>query len=260
MNLSITSNKEIFGVGLGIYTLALIVTAPATLIDSSLQDASDNRLRLSNAQGTVWSGNGQLEIHDANGQNHASKKLQWVIAPQYLLRGDILCQITLDNTKQPFPVTASFSRIELANADINLPASVLGLGLPKLAPLGLTGDMLVHVNNLSIARDHIEGNANLQWRTAGSSLSPVSPLGDYEMQITGAGSTVNATLHTLQGTPQEGRQTPLQLNGSGSWTLDNSPTFLASADVLPAFQQQLSPFLRMIAVERSEGHFDLQLD
>lgn len=251
-----TSNKKMGCIGLGIYVLALMINAPATLIDSTLQDVSHKRLRLADAQGTLWSGTGQLEIRDVNGRNHSSKHLQWVVAPQYLLLGHFRCQLELDKTNQPFPVTATFSRLELANADINLPASVLGLGLPKLAPLGLTGDMRVHVNNLSITQKYIEGNANLQWHAAGSSLSPVSPLGDYEMRITSEGSTVNATLQTLP----TALQTPLQLDGNGSWTHDKPPTFLASAYVRPAFQQQLSPFLRLIAVERSAGHFELQLN
>jgi len=33
------------------------------------------------------------------------------------------------------------------DADINLPAATLGLGVPKLAALGLTGDMLLHIVN-----------------------------------------------------------------------------------------------------------------
>jgi hypothetical protein len=33
---------------------------------------------------------------------------------------------------------------------------MLGLGVPKLAPLGLNGDVLIHVAKLSIARDGME--------------------------------------------------------------------------------------------------------
>jgi hypothetical protein len=36
--------------------------------------------------------------------------------------------------------------------------------VPKLAPLGLTGDVLILVASPSIERDGMEENATLQWR------------------------------------------------------------------------------------------------
>ena len=129
---------------------------------------------------------------------------------------------------------------------------MLGLWVPKLAPLGLTGDVLIHVASLSIARDAMQGNATLQWRAAGSTLTPVSPLGDYEIRLDGEGMTVHAYLRTIEG--------PLWLDGKGSWTRGDSPAFLAMARVPPQHQQQLAPLLRLIGVERGEGRFELQLN
>ena len=172
--------------------------------------------------------------------------------PESLLHAHLVCEVGLGQSGKLFPVTISLSRIELANADINLPATVLGLGVPKLAPLGLTGDVVIHVASLSIARDTIEGNATLQWRGAGSTLTPVSPLGDYEVRLDGEGRTVHAFLRTIEG--------PLQLDGEGSWTQGNNPAFLAMARVPPEHQDQLAPLLRLIAVERGEGRFELQLN
>ena len=241
----------LLAIGLGVYALALIATAPATLMDAGLRRASDGRLRLAEAQGTLWSGSGQLEIRDAGGRTGVAKNFSWRVVPESLLRGHLVCEVGLEQATKRFPVTISLSRIELANADISLPAAALGLGVPKLAPLGLTGDVLIHVASLSIARDGMQGNATLQWRAAGSALSPVSPLGDYELRLEGEGSAVRVSLRTLQG--------PLQLDGKGSWTHGNSPAFLATASVPPQYQEQLAPLLRLIAVERGEGSFELQL-
>ena len=241
----------LLAIGLGVYALALIATAPATLVDAGLQRASDGRLRLAEAQGTLWSGTGQIEIRDTGGRTGVAKSFAWRVAPESLLRGRLVCEVGLEQAAKHFPVTLSLSRIELANADINLPAAVLGLAVPKLAPLGLTGDVQIHVASLSIARDGTQGNATLQWRAAGSALSPVSPLGDYELRLEGEGSAVRVSLRTLQG--------PLQLDGKGSWTHGNSPAFLATASVPPQYQEQLAPLLRLIAVERGEGSFELQL-
>jgi general secretion pathway protein N len=243
---------SLLAIGLGAYALALVATAPATLVDAGLQRASHGRLRLAEAQGTLWSGSGQIEIRDTGGRTGIAKSLAWRVVPESLLRGHLVCEVELDQSVKRFPVTISLSRIELANADISLPATVLGLGVPKLAPLGLTGDVLIHVASLSIARDAMEGNATLQWRAAGSTLTPVSPLGNYEVRLDGEGMTVHAFLRTIEG--------PLQLDGKGSWTQGGNPAFLAMARVAPQHQQQLAPLLRLIAVERGEGRFELQLN
>ena len=242
---------SLLAIGLGAYALALIATAPATLVDAGLQRASHGRLRLADAHGTLWSGSGQIEIRDTGGRAGVVKGLAWRVVPESLLRGHLVCDVALEQATRRFPVTVTLSRVELANADISLPAAVLGLGVPKLAPLGLTGDVLIHVASLSIARDGLEGHATLQWRAAGSAFSPVSPLGDYELRLEGEGTAVRAVLHTLQG--------PIQLDGKGSWTHGDRPTFLATARVPPQHQLQLAPLLRLIAIERGDGSFELQL-
>ena len=239
-------------IGLAIYALALIAMAPATLLDAGLQRASHGRLRLAEARGTLWSGSGQIEIRDAGGRSGVAKSLSWRVVPESLLRAHLVCEVELDQSARRIPVTLTLSRIELENADISLPATVLGLGVPKLAPLGLTGDVLIHVASLSIAREAMEGNATLQWRAAGSTLAPVWPLGDYEIRLDSEGMTVHAFLRTIEG--------PLQLDGKGSWTQGNNPAFLAMARVPREHQEQLAPLLRLIAVERSEGSFELQLN
>jgi general secretion pathway protein N len=244
--------RHLIAIGLFVYAVAAIATAPARLVDASLQRASNGRLRLAEAQGTLWSGSGQIEIRDTGGRTGVAKSLAWRVVPASMLRGRLVCEVELDQSTKRFPVTISLSRIELANADISLPASALGLGVPKLAPLGLTGDVLIHVASLSIARNGMEGNATLQWRVAGSTLTPVSPLGDYEVRLDGEGMMLHAFLRTISG--------PLRLEGKGSWTHGASPTFLAMARVSPQHQQQLAPLLRQIAVERGKGSFELQLN
>ena len=242
---------SLLAIGLGVYALALIATAPAALVDARLQAASDGRLRIAEAQGTLWSGTGQLEIRDARGRSGLAKRVAWRLLPGALLRARLAYEVELDPGSRPFPVTIFWSRLDIANADIRLPAVALGHVVPKLAALGLTGDMNLQIPTLSIGCDTTRGSATVQWRAAGSALSPISPLGDYELRIMGEGPTVRTTLHTLQG--------PLQLDGQGVWSNGHKPEFLATAHMPPQLQQRLAPFLRLIAVERGDGSFELRL-
>lgn len=246
------SRWRLIALGLTAYALGLIATAPATLVDARLAQASAGGLRLAEARGTLWSGTGQIEIRDANRSSGIAKSIAWRIRPAYLLRGKLLYEVALDHALKRFPVTISLSRIEVADADINLPAAALGLGAPKLAPLGLTGDMLLHIARLAFGRDSVQGNATLQWRDAASAFTRISPLGDYELRLEGDGAAVRASLRTLKG--------PLQLDGQGTWAAGRNPVFRGNARVPPQQQQQLAPLLRMIAVERGEGRFELILN
>jgi len=243
----------LFSTGFLIYIISLFVTAPATLIDSQLQNFSDNQLHLVEAQGTLWSGKGKIEMLDASGQAALIKKVAWRFQAKELWRAHLVYEVNFNqDSYKPFPLTLSWSKIELENIEFNLPAEIVGLGLPKIAALGLTGDVFIHILNLSITGNKRQGIASLQWQHAGSTLTPVSPLGDYELYIEEAGSATHSTLRTTQG--------PLQLDGKGSWGDGQTSGFLATAHIAPAFQQQLAPFLRLIAVEHGDGSFELQLN
>jgi general secretion pathway protein N len=230
---------------------SLIVLAPATLIDARLALISAGRLRLAEAQGSLWAGEGWIEIRDADGKAGVAKRIAWRVLPRSFLRGRLVAEVELDQAVKPFPVTLSLSRIEILDAGITLPAAALGLGMPKLAPFRLTGDMLVKIPRLSLERGRMDGDATLQWRAAGSALTPISPLGDYQVQFKAAGRAMQAALSTLEG--------PLQLDGKGAWSNGSPPNFLATARVPAQLQEQLSPIFRLIAIERGPGTFDLQL-
>jgi len=223
--------------------------APATLVDAGLLSASEGRLRLAEAEGTLWSGTGQLEIRGTGGGIGPATRLAWHLRPGGLLHAQLTFEIRSDRDPLSFPLAISWSRIELANASISLPAAALGVGVPRLAPLGLTGELRIHVAELTVVRGAMTGAATLQWRAAGSALTPISPLGDYEVRFNADGLATHAVLSTLEG--------PLQMQGTGTWSTGVAPTFLAAVHVPADYQEQLVPLLRLIAVERSPGSFEL---
>jgi len=237
--------------GLGAFAAALIALAPATLVDARLARASDGRLRLASAQGSLWSGTGWLEIRDAEGRAGVAQPIAWRLLPRSLLRARLVAEVELGPAARPFPVTISLSQIEIAHAGIQLPAAALGLGMPRLAPYRLTGELLLNIPHLSVERGRMDGEATLQWRAAGSALAPLSPLGEYEVHFKAAGPAVHAALRTIAG--------PLELEGKGSWSNGTPPDFFATAHVPLQHQERLVPLLRLFALDRGAGTFELQL-
>lgn len=242
--------RPLLAAGFGIYALALLATVPATWVDVGLRQASEGRIRLAGARGTLWSGSGYIEVRDAAGHTALSKPLAWRLRPAPVLRGRLAYEVVLEPGSPPAPLIVSWSRAELANADLSVPVAALGLGIPLLAALDLTGSVRLMIPNLAIERGAMRGSAILRWHAAGSARSPVFPLGDYEMRVEAKGVEGLAILQTLKG--------PLQLRGRGSWSTGGTPVFVVTAEVPPEYQQQLVPFLRLIAVERSTGSFELQ--
>jgi general secretion pathway protein N len=239
-----------WAVGLGVYAIALIVTVPATLLDAGLRRASEGRLRVAEARGTLWWGAGRMELRDPAGKAGIAEDVAWRAQPESLWRGRLVYEVRLARSARHFRLSLSPAEMEVADADIALPAATLGVAVPGLAQMGFTGDVRIHVSSLTTGRDGIRGHVALRWHGAGSALTPVSPLGTYELLLEAAAGTVQGRLRTLEG--------PLQLDGAGSWAGSGGPTFRATARVPQEYRHQLVPLLSMIAVEGpDDGHFEL---
>lgn len=236
---------------LGLYAAVLVATAPATLIDRGLRDASQGRMRLAQATGTLWSGAGQVQSRDPRGRAGLSEGVKWRLRGIHPWPPGLAFRVELDSGLRAFPLGLSWSELEVADAEFSLPAAALGQLLPQLAPLGLSGEAYVQIPRIAIGTGSVRGDAALQWRKAGSALTPVSPLGDYELRIQAHGTNGRSSLTTLQG--------PLQLDGQGSWSQDQKSQFLATARMPPPLQPQLAPFLRLVAVEQGDGSFQWRL-
>jgi general secretion pathway protein N len=244
--------RVLLAIGLALYVLALTASVPATFVDTMLQRLSDGRVRLAAGRGTLWSGAGQIELIDGSRQAGIATPLAWRFAATSLLRGILICELKLAETAS-FPVRISLSGIDVENADIALPASALGAGVRSLAVLRPTGDLLLHVRHLSLANTSVRGSVIVEWRNAGSALSRVSPLGSYELRVDANGVAAHGVLRTtLHG--------PLELSGQGSWQKGQAPRIAVTAHVMPESEAQLAPLLRLIAIEKRKGDFELKVN
>ena len=233
------------------YALALAVRAPATLVDNALQSFSNGRMRIAVAQGSIWSGSGVLEVLGNSGSAPMSQAIRWDVRPASILMARIDTDIGLGNNDRPIPVSVSAFTLEVGASQIKLPATALALAEPRLKPLDLQGEIQLRTNGLKFRRSGMTGSIDALWESAGSSYSPVSPLGSYLLQLEADGQAMRGQLQTRDG--------PVRIEGQGAWQMGTKPDFRAEVKVPPEMREQLNPLLRLISVQRDEGTFDLQL-
>ncbi len=237
--------------GLIAYAVGLICLLPASLIDRYLHTHTDGIVRLADARGTVWAGEGYVELRDNEKLSAPPQYVIWRFFPNSVWNGHLGFMLNLNQSTQNTSVEIGISSLSLRNAAFHLPASALALAVHKLAPLGLRGDLSIQIKDMQFDENQTAGNAHLEWMRAGSAMTTVSPLGHYKVDLLTQGSVIKVVLVTLNG--------PLQLEGEGSWALRSAPNFSGKARIPASLHQQLSPMLRLISNERAPGEFDIQI-
>jgi general secretion pathway protein N len=214
----------LWGAALGLL-LGLVLFAPAAWLASALQSASDERLLLADARGTVWSGSAIVVLTGGPGSRDATTlpgRLQWQLG--WRGRGPELrlSQACCLNGTIPVALQPGFGRFGAILAAPpggwigQWPASLLGgLGTPWNT-LQLGGTVRAVSPGLTIewvqGRWRVGGRLDVELNAVSSRLAPIDPLGSYRLTI--AGDAANPGVSQLTLTTVDGA---LQLSGSGSW-------------------------------------------
>ncbi len=220
-----SSRWAVWGAALG--TLAGVVAfAPASWLAGAVARATDQRLLLADANGSLWSGDAQLVLSGGAGSRDAAAlpgRLRWRIRPG--LNGVSLALTQACCIDREWVVQFKLSGWQ--RYQVVLPARpqalghwpaawLAGLGTP-FNTLQLGGTLRLTSNGLTL--ESVQGH----WRVIGSidadllgvssRLSTLDTLGSYRLGVRGgANPTDPATLNleTLDGA--------LRLSGSGQWT------------------------------------------
>jgi general secretion pathway protein N len=230
--------------------IALLLCAPAAWLGALLEQASEGRVVLLAARGTVWDGSAQLLLTGGPGSRDAASlpgRMDWTLRPglsQLQLQLQSPCCTPAPLRLQLQPRWGGLS-ISVQDGASNFPAELLsGLGTPwnTLQPQGA---LSLATQGLTLqwaqGRLAVDGQAQLKATGMSSSLSTLKPMGSYQITVLGGPSTT-LQLQTLEGS--------LQLNGSGRW-VDGRLHFQGAASVAPEHLEALSNLLNIIG--RREG-------
>ena len=227
-----------WGAALGLLAGAALF-APAQWLADGLQQASDGRLLLAQARGSLWDGSAVLVLTGGAGSRDAAVlpgRLQWQLRPHWqglrlLARQDCCLNGDLQVLLQPgwggyalvlgtAPAVAANAQPAVAGVTQTVighwPAAwLVGLGTPwntlqlgGLLQLASPGFTLQSVQG----RLRLQGALALELRGVSSRVSTLPTLGSYRLSLQGPGAAGEAA--TLQLLTLDGA---LRLSGSGQW-------------------------------------------
>jgi general secretion pathway protein N len=228
--------------------LTILFFLPAAWIGPLVERQTAGRLTLGDAQGTLW--RGSAFVGGAPGEGGAVTPLlpgrfNWRLSPLVLL-GQVNMELANEGAlAQPVRLTGSWSQWQVSAGELLLPAEGLaGLGAP-LNTLAPSGKIRLSWNLLDIARQGnavaVNGRTVLSLTDMGARMSPIKPLGTYEMAMDWRGQQADLVLRTVRGA--------LVLTGSG--TLENGRLrFSGQASAAQGYEDTLGNLLNLLGQRR----------
>lgn len=201
---------------------ALLVTAPATLLDARLAALSDGHLRVANAAGTLWNGSGEVVLLPAG----TREPLHWHLDAWPLLRGEL--RATIAGEGQGVPATAvvyGHNHLELRALALTLPIESV-LPLATNAKLALGGTLLVQVDHLLWVGDALDAQLTVQWQDASvpapGADAPIA-LGDVRIDLGGRGNQLSGPVSNRGGEVEVSGQVAVAAAGAASLEMSLRP-------------------------------------
>jgi general secretion pathway protein N len=242
--------RALLWVGLTVLAVAvtILVFLPAAWLGPMVERQTGGRLTLGDAQGTLW--RGSAFVGGAAGEGGAVTPLlpgrfSWRLSPLVLL-GQVSMELANDKAlAQPVRISGSWSQWQVSAGELLLPAEGLaGLGAP-LNTLAPSGVIKLSWNLLDIARQGqtvaMQGRTVLSLTDMGSRMSPIKPLGSYEMAMDWRGQRADLTLRSVRGA--------LLLSGSGN--LENGRLrFSGQAQAADGYEDTLGNLLNLLGQRR----------
>jgi general secretion pathway protein N len=143
---------------------AVVARAPASLVDARVAAATDGKVRVTDAQGTLWTGAGVVRLADGS----AGHPIAWRADPSSVVTGALAVAL---GAGPGAPLTSTLriapTRLELRQLDaVDIPMDALVRALAPGTPPPL-GVLRVTIPQLTIDASSVSGQVRLAWQNAG---------------------------------------------------------------------------------------------
>ncbi len=200
--------------------LAIVFWMPAHWLTGVVNRASQQRVVLEDARGTVWTGSARLLVSGGEGSRDVAAlpgRVDWRLRPTFT--GAWLELQSTCCTRVPVEIDASprwnGAVLQVGSLQLRWPMGLLaGLGTPWNT-VQLQGNLDMNSDGLTLAWDsgrlQATGQVRMEATDVASRLSTLRPLGSYLLELVapGPGQDPSLSLKTLSGN--------LILTGQGQW-------------------------------------------
>ena len=180
-------------VGCALLLAACAAFAPATLVDRRIAAATGGKVRVVDAEGTVWNGRGALA--DAAGAWRLP--FAWTVDATALARGTLAVTVS-PPAGAPSPggtFDLAGARVALRDVRVELPASALAGFLPARVPLSLGGSIAVSAADFAAGAAAFRGAVSARWRDARVVAGgTVASLGTVDVALTPQGGALGGRI------------------------------------------------------------------
>ena len=235
--------------------LTLMVFCPAAWMAALVESQTAGRLTLGDAQGTLWRGSAFIGGAPSGADPITPLlpgRFAWRLSPMVLLGQLDMDLENADALSQPVRLTGTWNQWRVSQAEVALPAERLaGLGAP-LNTIQPSGRMQLSWTPLQLTRQggaiDVNGTMTLRMNDIASRLSPIKPLGAYQLIMDWRGQQAQLALTTIKG--------PMLLSGNGSLA-NGRLQFSGKAEAEAGQEERLANLLNLLGQRRREGDKDV---
>jgi len=230
---------------LSVYVFALILTAPASLLDLLVQQATKGKMVLANCNGSLWNGKATPALLSRNESLIGLPSITWQLFPLDLLRAKFHVGLNLQDGSQPMDLLLTAREARLEHLFLPIPASLIGEMSPQLKPLELSGMIELRSAELTWRNGGLQGDVSGKWSEAATTLAPIAPIGQYALHMTANGQNFKINLVSQAG--------PLILAGEGNLSFSQGLTFNGTAEAASTHQETLAELLQHLGPAAGDG-------
>lgn len=237
------SKKRIFIVFLSVSLLInIFMTMPAWLLGTMISHYSGGRIITSNETGTFWNGNAIVLIQDSN------KKSVPLINVGWKLKIGLSRFIEVDFSSSNHGI----AEVALTKSGLEIDKLNMIFDLDQLTPfwetlsnLRLSGNINAEASKIVIA-NKMQGAIKLKITEVGSGMSPVNPIGNY-----------NVTLNLGNSSLEVSSVSDSTIDVSGTGSIVSGLTL--KAKVQPDKKEKLLQFMTMMSLPKQDGSYSLKV-
>jgi general secretion pathway protein N len=246
--------------------IVIIRQMPISWVSGSLASQTACRVMLQQPVGTIWQGSAALAFSEPNATEggcrdpmSVTERFHWATSCK-LFSLSCSTELQFAALEQAQQINWGLGKTQIAANEIKLPANVLeGLGNPwsTLRPRGELGARWTDINLANLAgfstgNTQSSGVIRIIISNLASPISPVKPLGGYEISANIADTGMNWTLSTTSG--------PLLLKGQGEFSNKSGAAgsggmhFSGEANASPESQESLIGLLSLLGKKEGDAY------